>query len=310
MEGKWSYNATFFTNNLLKIGLHGRCITRDLKWGTKIPLEEYKDKVFYVWFDAPIGYVSITGNYLGADTDDWKKWWMNPSEVELYQFMGKDNTTFHTVIFPSSLIGTKEPWTMMKTISTTEFLNYEIDEVTGKPKKFSKSRNTGIFGDDAKKTGIPSEVWRYYLLANRPEQQDTVFLWKDFVAKNNNELLKNLGNFSNRCLKFLASSFGGKVPAYEGDKTDQDSAFFKSLNEKFLEFIDLMEQVKIKDSLRVTMAMSSLCNTYMQECEPWKLAKSDPKRCSQVMNVAVQAMQLLASMLEPFMPSFSAKVYQ
>lgn len=95
---------------------------------------------------------------------------MNPKEVELYQFMGKDNTTFHTVIFPSTLIGTKEPWTMMKTISTTEFLKYEVDEKTGKPKKFSKSRNTGVFGDDAIKTGIPSEVWRYYLLANRPEQ--------------------------------------------------------------------------------------------------------------------------------------------
>lgn len=166
---------------------------------------------------------------------------MNPEEVELYQFMGKDNTTFHTVIFPSSLIGTKQNWTMMKTISTTEFLNYEIDEATGKPKKFSKSRNTGIFGDDAKKTGIPCEVWRYYLLANRPEQQDTVFLWKDFVAKNNNELLANLGNFTNRVLKFLSGSFGGKVPPYEGDKDDRDKAFLKSLNEKFLEFVDLME---------------------------------------------------------------------
>ena len=106
----------------------------------------------------------------------------------------------------------------MQTISTTEFLNYEIDEQTGKPKKFSKSRGTGIFGDDAMNTGIPSEVWRYYLLANRPEQQDTVFLWADFVAKNNNELLKNLGNFSNRFLKLLASSFKGVVPAYEGAK--------------------------------------------------------------------------------------------
>ena len=213
----------------MKEGLHGRCITRDLKWGTKIPLKEYIDKVFYVWFDAPIGYISITGNYLGAKNDDWKKWWMNPEEVELYQFMGKDNTTFHTVIFPSTLIGTKENWTMMKTISTTEFLNYEIDPKTGRPKKFSKSRNTGIFGDDAEKTGIPSEVWRYYLLANRPEQQDTVFLWKDFVAKNNGELLANLGNFTNRVLKFLSSSFGGKVPPYEGAKDAKDQAFLKSL---------------------------------------------------------------------------------
>lgn len=217
-DGKWSSNARDFTNNLLKEGLRGRCITRDLKWGTPVPQKEFKDKVFYVWFDAPIGYISITGNYLGAENDDWKKWWQNKDDVELYQFMGKDNTTFHTVIFPATLIGSKQPWTMMKTISTTEFLNYELDEATNKPKKFSKSRGTGIFGDDAMNTGIPSEIWRYYLLANRPENQDTVFLWKDFVAKNNNELLKNIGNFTNRCLKFIKAQFDGTVPEYEGAK--------------------------------------------------------------------------------------------
>jgi methionyl-tRNA synthetase len=122
--------------------------------------------------------------------------------------------------------------------------------------------------------------------------------------------LKNLGNFSNRCLKFLDSSFGGIVPAYEGPKVDYDAAFYKSIYEKFLEFIDLMEEVKLKDSLRVTMAMSSLCNGYMQETQPWVLAKSDPKRCQQVMNTCIQSINLLAGMLEPFMPSFSAKVYE
>jgi len=311
VAGKWSYNATFFTNNLLKEGLHGRCITRDLKWGTPVPLDEYKEKVFYVWFDAPIGYISITANYLGADNDDWKAWWQNEEEVELYQFMGKDNTTFHTVIFPSTLIGSKQPWTKLKTISTTEFLNYEIDEASNKPKKFSKSRGTGIFGDDAMNTGIPCEVWRYYLLANRPENQDTVFLWKDFVAKNNNELLKNLGNFSNRCLKFIKSSFQGVIPEYEGGQLEQqDQAFLTSLHHKFLEFIDCLEEIKIKDGLRVAMATSSLCNTYMQECEPWKLAKANPKRCKQVSNITAQAMHLLAAMFEPFMPSFSAKIYE
>jgi methionyl-tRNA synthetase len=154
---------------------------------------------------------------------------------------------------------------MMKTISTTEFLNYEIDEATGRPKKFSKTRGTGIFGDDAINTGIPSEVWRYYLLANRPEQQDTVFLWKDFVAKNNSELLKNLGNFTNRILKFLSSNFDGTVPKYEGDRHADDSKFIDSIYEKFEQLCNLMEDVKIKDSLRTTMAMSTLCNGYMTD---------------------------------------------
>lgn len=310
VEGEWSYNATFFTNNLLSEGLHGRCITRDLKWGTPIPLDEYQSKVFYVWFDAPIGYISITANYLGAETEDWRKWWQNPEQVELYQFMGKDNTTFHTVIFPSTLIGSKLPFTLLKNISTTEFLNYEIDEHTGKPKKFSKSRGTGIFGDDAEKTGIPVEVWRYYLLANRPEQQDTVFLWSDFLAKNNSELLNNLGNFSNRCLQFLSSTMGGVIPEYAGAKVEADAAFFKSLFEKFQEFAGLLEEVKLKSGLRVAMSVSSLCNEYLQEMQPWELAKKDRTRCDQVVNVAAQALLLLSSMLEPYMPSFSAKIYK
>ena len=172
----------------------------------------YEDKVFYVWFDAPIGYISITANY----TDEWQQWWMNESEVELYQFMGKDNITFHTVIFPSTLIGTGQPWTKLHHISTTEYLNYEKD-AAGHALKFSKSRGTGVFGDNVIELGIPSEVWRYYLLANRPENQDTIFLWSDFIARNNNELLANLGNFSNRALKFTKAAFAGAVPAYPGE---------------------------------------------------------------------------------------------
>jgi len=224
--------------------------------------------------------------------------------------MGKDNTTFHTVIFPSTLIGSNMGWTMLKTISTTEWLNYEIDEITGKPKKFSKTRGVGIFGDDAENSGIASEVWRYYLLANRPEQADSVFLWTDFVAKNNNELLKNLGNFTNRILKFLSSAFEGKVPEYEGDRVPQDDKFIESIYAKFEEFVGLLEDVKIKDALRVSMSLSSLCNAYMQETEPWVLAKKDKVRCGQVVNTAIQAMNLLAAQMEPFLPGFSAKVYE
>ena len=129
-----------------------------------MPLPEFADKVFYVWFDAPIGYISITANY----TSEWEKWWKNPENVELIQFMGKDNVPFHTVIFPSSLIGTGENWTLLKNISSTEYLNYEDG-------KFSKSNNVGVFGDNAIETGIPVEIYRYYLLSNRPETSDTVF---------------------------------------------------------------------------------------------------------------------------------------
>ena len=165
------------------MGLKPRCITRDLKWGTQVPLEKYKHKVFYVWFDAPIGYISITANY----TSQWEKWWRNPDQVKLFQFMGKDNVPFHTVIFPSSLLGTNDNYTMLHHVSVTEYLNYEDG-------KFSKSRGLGVFGDDVQQTNIPVEVWRYYLLTNRPEISDTVFKWDDFQAKNNNELMFNVGN--------------------------------------------------------------------------------------------------------------------
>lgn len=196
-EGFWSHNADKGTQSWITTGLKPRCITRDLKWGTKVPHEKFKDKVFYVWFDAPIGYLSITANYV----EDWEKWWKNPEQVKLYQFMGKDNIPFHTVIFPSSLIGTKDPYTLLHHISVTEYLNYESG-------KFSKSRNTGVFGDTAQKVGIPAEIWRYYLLINRPETSDTMFKWEDFQAKNNGELLINLGNLCQRALKFCYTQCG------------------------------------------------------------------------------------------------------
>lgn len=277
-DGKWSANAVQFTNALLKEGLKGRCITRDLKWGTPVPLDSYSKKVFYVWFDAPIGYLSITAEY---NKENWRKWWLDNENVKLYQFMGKDNITFHSVIFPCSLLGTKDPYTMLHHIATTEFLNYEVDEKTGKPKKFSKTRKTGVFGDDAIKTGIPSEVWRYYLLINRPEQQDTVFLWSDFMAKNNNELLANLGNFSNRILKFVAAAFAKKVPEYPGsiEQQEEDSKFLEAVNEEKQEYLKLMDDVKLKDGLRVAMHISHLCNVYVQSTKPWDLKKTNLDRC-------------------------------
>ena len=164
--GHWSANSLAITAGWLKEGLKPRCITRDLKWGTKVPKVGYENKVFYVWFDAPIGYPSITANY----TADWELWWKNPENVKLYQFMGKDNVPFHTVIFPSTLMGTSDKWTLLHHLSTTEYLQYEDD-------KFSKSRGVGVFGNNVMESGIPVEVWRYYLLSIRPETNDSHFTW-------------------------------------------------------------------------------------------------------------------------------------
>ncbi|KAI3706215.1 hypothetical protein L6452_23809 [Arctium lappa] len=308
VAGSWSQNAIQATNAWLKEGLRQRCITRDLKWGVPVPHERFKDKVFYVWFDAPIGYVSITSCY----TPEWEKWWKNPENVELYQFMGKDNVPFHTVMFPSTLLGTAENWTLMKTISVTEYLNYEAG-------KFSKSKGVGVFGNDAKDTNIPVEVWRYYLLTNRPEVSDTLFTWADLQAKLNSELLNNLGNFINRVLSFIAKdpdSGSGKGSGYNSiipDAPDAETHLLsKTLGDKIgtyvEQYVEAMEKVKLKQGLKIAMSISGEGNAYLQESQFWKLYKEDLASCSIVMKTSVGVVYLLACLLEPFMPSFSMEV--
>ncbi|XP_062109223.1 probable methionine--tRNA ligase [Humulus lupulus] len=304
VAGSWSQNAIQATNAWLKEGLKQRCITRDLKWGVPVPHDNFKEKVFYVWFDAPIGYVSITSCY----TSDWEKWWKNPENVELYQFMGKDNVPFHTVMFPSTLLGTGEDWTMMKTISVTEYLNYESG-------KFSKSKGIGVFGNDAKDTNIPVEVWRYYLLTNRPEVSDTLFTWADLQAKLNSELLNNLGNFINRVLSFIAKPAGqgydSILPDIPHDVSDPLTEKLADKVGKYVEqYVEAMEKVKLKQGLKTAMSISSEGNAYLQESQFWKLYKEDQPRCSIVMKTSVGLVHILACLLEPFMPSFSREVFK
>ena len=221
-----------------------------------MPKQGYENKVFYVWFDAPIGYISITANYA---PDAWQRWWKDPKNVELVQFMGKDNIPFHTVMFPSTLMAADSNYTLLHHVSCTEYLQYEGT-------KFSKSRGTGVFGDGAMESGIPSEVWRYYLLFNRPETSDTVFLWEDFQNKNNTELLNNLGNFINRTLSFLYSKCGNIVP--NANLLPEDRVFLQELSELKAEYIDHLEHVRIKDGLKSVMAISKKANQFMQDNKP------------------------------------------
>ena len=215
-EGFWAKNAIQITNSWIRDGLQERCITRDLKWGIPVPKEGYDEKVFYVWFDAPIGYISITANA----TENWEYWWRDPENTELFQFIGKDNIPFHTVIFPSSLLATGEKWTMLHHMSSTEYLNYEGG-------KFSKSRGIGIFGNDVQETGIPADVWRFYMFYNRPEKQDFTFTWKDFQEKINKELIGNLSNLVNRTLTFVKRFYGGDLG--EGEL---DNALYEEIKAK------------------------------------------------------------------------------
>jgi len=297
-NGFWTQNSVTVTNAWFKEGLKKRCISRDLKWGIPIPLEGYTDKVFYVWFDAPIGYISITKH---AFPEHWEEWW-KADNVNLYQFMAKDNIPFHTIIFPATLIGSKDKWTMPYHIDSTEYLNYEGG-------KFSKSAGTGVFGDDAVGSGIPADVWRYYLIANRPEGSDSYFSWSEFQDKNNNELLANLGNFINRTLTFTKRYFNSQIPSAELNK--DDDKLFNDVSSSMTRFIELMDKVQERDALKEVMRISRLGNQYFQDQAPWVLIKQGDdglKRCGTVLNVCCNLVRTLAVIVESFLPFTSIDI--
>ncbi|KAF2430724.1 methionyl-tRNA synthetase [Tothia fuscella] len=297
-KGSWSENGIKITQSWLKKGLEPRGITRDLSWGTAVPLAGYDQKVLYVWFDACIGYVSITANY----TDEWEKWWRS-DDVQLYQFMGKDNVPFHTVIFPGSQIGTGQKWTKLHHLSTTEYLNYEHG-------KFSKSRGVGVFGINAKDTGVPSDVWRYYLLSHRPETSDSEFEWPAFISDNNNELLKNLGNFVNRIVKFVNSkTYDGVVPSFKSTSDPLFEEHRRATNERLKEYVTDFDAVKLRAPLIHAMYISYLGNKLLQDSKlDNKLAESEPDKCAQVVGLALNHVHLLASLISPYMPSTAESI--
>lgn len=308
-KGKWAANAIQMTKAWIRDGLNERAITRDLKWGIPVPKTGYENKVFYVWFNAPIGYMSITKQLedelksSGKKSFDWKKWWL-PSEaeekfsekdanIELFQFIGKDNIPFHTVVFPCSEIGTGKDYTKLYHMSSTEFLNYESG-------KFSKSKGTGVFGSDAKESGIPSDGWRFYIYYNRPENQDYQFTWKDFQEKYNKELIGNLGNLVNRTLLFINKNYGGKIP--EGKK---DEALWAQIEEKEKKATELLEWAEIKDALHTIMEISDIANKAFQTAEPWKTIKTDKAVSDNILYNLAYVIKDLMILLEPYLPTYT-----
>ncbi|MBU1201090.1 MAG: methionine--tRNA ligase [Nanoarchaeota archaeon] len=287
-EHNWSENAKTMAYGWLKEGIRPRCITRDLKWGVPVPLKGYEHKVFYSWFDAPIGYISITAEA----KKDWRDWW-HSKDVRLVQFMGKDNIPFHTIMFPAFLIGAKDNYTLLDSISVNEFLNYETGQ-------FSKSRHQGVFGNDAKEIGIPADVWRYYLMINRPEKNDTQFLWDDFQEKLNNELVANIGNFVNRTITFTNRFFDGVAPKLL--KKDLD------LKNRYNDVAKLFDGIELKKGLKEIMNFSRTANQYFQENEPWKLIKEDKKKAENVIANLLLLTKDLSILIEPYLPETSREI--
>ncbi len=299
LEGSWSENTIKITEAWFKEGLKKRAITRDLKWGIPVPYKGYEDKVFYVWFDAPIGYISITEDLL---KEKYKEWWYNPENVELYQFLGKDNIPFHSIIFPGTEMAAKDKFTFVHTIDATEFLNYEGG-------KFSKSRNVGVFGTDAMESGIPADVYRYYLMISRPETSDSEFNWEKFKDRLNNELVGNFGNLVNRTLVFIKKFLKSEIkqtPLSESSKT-----LLELIKHEEKAIIELFENTELREALKQIMQISTLGNEYFQKMEPWKRAtKEEIKKSDESIFLLANIIKDLAILMKPYMPATSENIFR
>ena len=296
-KGDWKTNVYGQCKSWIDAGLQPRAVTRDLDWGVKVPLEGTDGKVLYVWFDAPIGYISFTKQLKG---DDWEKWWKS-QDTKLVHFIGKDNIVFHCIIFPS-MLHADGSYILPANVPANEFLNLEGD-------KISTSRNWAVWLHEYLKD-FPGkqDVLRYTLCSNAPETKDNDFTWKDFQLKNNSELVAILGNFVNRTLVLTHKFYGGRVPAM-GSLSAQDDDVVREVS-TFPERIGRsIETYRFREALSEMMNLARLGNKYLTDTEPWKLIKTDPERTATVMNLSIQICANLAVLCAPFLPFTADKLH-
>jgi len=299
---EWSRLTRSIAYKWLDEGLTERCITRDLRWGVSIPREGFEEKAFYVWFDAPIGYIGATKEWSDKDqsTRNWKSWWLNTSDVNYTQFMAKDNVPFHSVFFPAMVIGTREPWTMVNRVKSFNWLTYYGG-------KFSTSQKRGIFLDDALEL-FDADYWRYFLLANSPETDDSSFTWELFSTLLNKDLVGNFGNFIHRTLKLTASQFGNEIP--DGGTPSALEQTLKSNCERVLdEYRDHLRKLDFRKAIQSLRELWSLGNVYLDRRAPWNLIKTDPEEAALVVRTAINLIKYFAIAAEPIIPFSSAKVF-
>ena len=293
---EWRSNVYGQCKSWLDTGLKPRAVTRDLNWGIPVPVEGAEGKVLYVWFDAPIGYISNTKELL---PDTWEQWWKN-EDTRLVHFIGKDNIVFHCIVFPTMLKAHGD-YVLPDNVPSNEFLNLEDD-------KISTSRNWAVWLNEYL-VDFPGkqDVLRYVLTANAPETKDNNFTWKDFQARNNNELVAVYGNFVNRALVLTKKYFDGKVPAC-GELTDYDKAIIAEFVDVKGKVEHLLDQYKFRDAQKEAMELARIGNRYLAETEPWKLAKTDMGRVATILNLSLQLVANLSIVFEPFLPFSSKKL--
>ena len=298
---EWRPNVYGQCKSWLDGGLHPRAVTRDLDWGIPVPVEGAEGKVLYVWFDAPIGYISNTKELCDAHPElgSWETWWKDPS-TRLIHFIGKDNIVFHCIVFPS-MLKAEGSFILPDNVPSNEFLNLEDD-------KISTSRNWAVWLNEYL-DDFPGkqDVLRYVLTANAPETKDNNFTWKDFQARNNNELVAVYGNFINRALVLTQKYFGGKVPA-ACVWTEYDKATVEEFVNVKAEVESLLDNFKFRDAQKEAMNLARIGNKYLADTEPWKLAKTDLARTGTILNLSLQLAANLAIAFEPFLPFSSQKL--
>ncbi len=291
LEGhkEWKPNVYGQCKSWLDSGLHPRAVTRDLNWGVPVPIEDAEGKVLYVWFDAPIGYISATKEH----TDDWEKYWKDP-ECKMLHFIGKDNIVFHCIIFPT-MLKAEGSYILPENVPANEFLNLEGD-------KISTSRNWAVWLHEyLDEFPGQQDVLKYVLTANAPETKDNDFTWKDFQARNNNELVAVLGNFVNRALVLTQKYYEGEVPAL-GELNEVDKHALAEIGKLKAEVEKSLNNYRFREALKLAMDLARLGNKYLADEEPWKVFKTDPERVETVMNVCLQITANLTIILKPFLP--------
>ncbi|MBR5886465.1 MAG: methionine--tRNA ligase [Alistipes sp.] len=292
---EWKTNVYGQCKSWLDGGLQPRAVSRDLDWGIPVPVEGAEGKVLYVWFDAPIGYISATKEL----TPDWEKYWKS-EDTKLVHFIGKDNIVFHCIVFPSMLKAHGD-YILPENVPSNEFLNLEGD-------KISTSRNWAVWLHEYLEDMPGKEdVLRYVLCANAPETKDNDFTWKDYQARNNNELVAVLGNFVNRALVLTQKYYGGVVPAC-GELTEYDQQTIAELSGIKASLEHNIENYRFREALKDAMNFARIGNKYLADSEPWKLVKTDTERVKTILNIALQITASIATAIEPFMPFSAAKI--
>ena len=297
---EWKPNVFGQCQSWLKQGLQPRAMTRDLDWGIKVPVEGADGKVLYVWFDAPIGYISMTKEWAAANGKNWEDYWKS-EDSKLVHFIGKDNIVFHCIIFPAMLMA-EGSFILPDNVPANEFMNLEND-------KISTSRNWAVWLHEyLEEFPGKQDVLRYVLGSNAPESKDNDFTWKDFQTKNNSELVGIFGNFVNRTVVLTHKFYEGKVPA-KGELLEVDTAALVTLADLPCQVSDAIKNYKFREALAGMMEIARLGNKYLAETEPWKAIKENPERVATIMNIAMQITGTLALVAEPFLPFTAQKLY-